>query len=412
MRISQTLCAIVCAAMFVAGSQLAPAAAGNSAADAKLLKLAGLAPPEQGDLSAPAKGGSDEKADWDKIEKLGQSRISPLKKGEKPAGPGNSLSQQQRDDYNKRMSDHVAALMKAADEFQKNYPLSSHREEALTIVAGASASLLQRRDMQQIDKSAIEAAEKNIRDLSARKDLPAGPAGVLARYNISQMQQNADPSNKAKLRESLQQQLAVAQQHRKTYPKDAAFAETYLGIAEFAEAVGEADIATDALKQLAASSSGQLKQEAEVRLKTLGMVGTSPDIKFTALDGRQVDLAAMKGKVVLIDFWATWCGPCIQELPNVKKAYDAYHDKGFEIIGISLDEEKDRSKLETFLKRNQIAWPQYFDGKGWENALGKRFGISSIPAMWLVGKDGKIATLNARGNLEAKIQALLKDGKL
>ncbi len=138
-------------------------------------------------------------------------------------------------------------------------------------------------------------------------------------------------------------------------------------------------------------------------------VGDTMDISFTSLKGEEVDLSKMKGKVVLVDFWATWCGPCVAELPHVKDAYSKFHDKGFEIIGISLDQEK--AALEGFIEQRDMPWPQYFDGKGWENELSNQFGIRSIPATFLVGKDGKIVATNLRGNqLEQQLSELLGEG--
>ncbi len=146
--------------------------------------------------------------------------------------------------------------------------------------------------------------------------------------------------------------------------------------------------------------------ELESRLALPG-VGDTLEIAFTALDGRKVDLAAMKGKVVLVDFWATWCGPCVAELPNVKKAYEAHHEKGFEIVAISLDE--DKKALEKFIKDEKLPWPQAFDGKGWGSDLAQKFGIQSIPATFLIGKDGKVAAANLRGDeLEKKVAELVK----
>ncbi len=144
------------------------------------------------------------------------------------------------------------------------------------------------------------------------------------------------------------------------------------------------------------------RNAATAKLKTEPL-----DLKFTALDGTEIDLAKMRGKVVLLDFWATWCGPCVQEVPNVVEAYEELHPKGFEIIGISLD--KDKAKLESFIKEKGVAWPQYFDGKGWQNEISSRFGIQSIPAMWLVDKKGMLVETNAREELEERVEKLLAE---
>ncbi|MEM7698182.1 MAG: TlpA disulfide reductase family protein [Verrucomicrobiota bacterium] len=137
-------------------------------------------------------------------------------------------------------------------------------------------------------------------------------------------------------------------------------------------------------------------------------VGDKMEIAFTSTTGDDIDVAAMKDKVILIDFWATWCGPCIAEMPNVVAAYDKYHEEGFEVIGISLDD--DEAKLNQFIADNEMPWPQYFDGKGWENEIAQRFGIGSIPATFLVGKDGTIVASNLRGPaLEEAVEKALAD---
>jgi thiol-disulfide isomerase/thioredoxin len=158
---------------------------------------------------------------------------------------------------------------------------------------------------------------------------------------------------------------------------------------------------------IAGTSSEQIKAMANSLLKKLDALGKPLAIKFTAVDGREVDLAKMKDKVVLVDFWATWCGPCVAELPNVKAAYEKLHPKGFEIVGISFDQSKE--KLENFVEKEKMPWPQYFDGEGWHTKIGQEFGINSIPAMWLVDKKGILRDMSARADLEQKVEKYLAE---
>ncbi len=131
-------------------------------------------------------------------------------------------------------------------------------------------------------------------------------------------------------------------------------------------------------------------------------------LKFTATDGSEADLGKMRGKVVLVDFWASWCGPCIAEAPNVVATYKKLHDKGFEILGISLDQ--DKAAMEGALTKQGMTWPQFFDGKGWENSISKSFGITSIPAAWLIDKKGMLRETNLRGpELGAGVEKLLAE---
>ena len=130
-------------------------------------------------------------------------------------------------------------------------------------------------------------------------------------------------------------------------------------------------------------------EAAAEKIRATLMVGAKfPDFNETDVAGKPLSIASDKGRVVLIDFWATWCGPCRAELPNVLATYRKYHDQGFEIIGISLDQ--DQAKLTNFTKSMFMTWPQFFDGKGWQNKLALKYGIESIPATFLLDGEGKI----------------------
>jgi peroxiredoxin len=155
----------------------------------------------------------------------------------------------------------------------------------------------------------------------------------------------------------------------------------------------------------------QIESQAKATEAEKKQIGAPlPDFEAKDLDGKPLSIASRKGKVVLLDFWATWCGPCVAELPNVLKTYEKYHDKGFEIIGISLD--SDKEKLTSFIKAKNMTWPQYFDGKGWENKISTQYGIRSIPSTYLIDKEGKVLAIGLRGEaLEAAVGKALGETK-
>jgi peroxiredoxin len=119
------------------------------------------------------------------------------------------------------------------------------------------------------------------------------------------------------------------------------------------------------------------------------------DLDFQAVDGQAVSLRNLRGKVVLVDFWATWCGPCMKEVANVAATYKQCRDHGFEIVGVSLDKDIDRMRSVT--EQMGMMWPQYCDGKGWQNEISSRYGINAIPTTWLVDKRGYVRYVSLRG---------------
>jgi thiol-disulfide isomerase/thioredoxin len=163
------------------------------------------------------------------------------------------------------------------------------------------------------------------------------------------------------------------------------------------------------------SNLADLVVSMEGTMRRLQLPGKPIEIAGETLDGKPFNISQLQGKVVLVEYWATWCGPCIAGLPHVKALYEAYHNKGFEIVGVSLDD--DRGAVEEFVKAQGIQWPILFDAAAadpWSGANVLRYGINSIPTLILVDRDGKVvkATELIGPQLDAQLEKLLGPANL
>lgn len=174
------------------------------------------------------------------------------------------------------------------------------------------------------------------------------------------------------------------------------------GLAAYLERLSEFCAASDnpGVRQYAEQFAGQARQ--------LRLVGGEIELEGALLSGEPLNWDDYRGKVVLVDFWATWCGPCVAELPNVLQAYERYHDQGFEVLGISLDD--DREALVQFIAAHEIPWPVMFESapltQGWSHPMAVKYGVQAIPTAILVDREGRVVTLSARGE---ELQRLLAD---
>ncbi len=318
-------------------------------------------------------------------------------------------------------------------QFYENFPDDMRRWDAVLVLLRQSPRFVSwTSEGEQVRDEAAAAAWKAKRqalEAAMAAALPALPARLQERFEARSLfgeigglfarLERAEAVDWSGLRTRVDAHLAK-------YPGEPGIAgvvSRYMGMFE------RAHTANETLAEWRALTVNPLVRESPMIARRLEVIerelGKPMAMAFTAADGREVDLEQLRGKVVFIDFWATWCVPCIAELPNVKRVYDAYHDQGFEVIGIALEnanlqpqdtpEEtaakhaRARGKLLDFARERDLPWPQHYDGKYWENEIARgRFNVHSVPSTFLLDKSGVVAAVNVRGpQLETEVRRLL-----
>ena len=183
----------------------------------------------------------------------------------------------------------------------------------------------------------------------------------------------------------------------KEFPKQA---EPYKTILRLAERKGPLE--RSLLQEILDSQSpASIKKKVQNTISQMDRVGQPLELKGTAMDGREIDVRPIKGKVVLIDFWTTWCPHCIDAEPRIRSLYEKFHAQGFEVIGMNLEDKQET--LKTFLKDHPTPWAQYWN-KSWDD-----FGINGVPTFWLVDKKGVVRDVDIWKDFEKEVEKLLAE---
>ena len=284
----------------------------------------------------------------------------------------------------------IAHLHPAVDEFLKRYPQDIHHWEAMLLRV-----LFLRGEEGLSDENVNNTLQQIAHAPDAPLEIRRQARGALLQDTL----EKSDPS--AGLTDALDKELTA---YEKDFPDDPTGGQLVALRLRLLETAPDKITAT-----LALLSKSPNKSTADTAARLLEIRTKPLDLKFTAFDGKEVDFAKLRGKVVLVDFWASWCEPCMARMPEFIAIQKKYKDKNFQLIGVSLDEGK--ASLEDTLKTQGIDWPQSYDGKQIRGDLPMHFGIQKLPAVWIVDKKGFAHEVTDPGaDLDAEVGKALAEG--
>lgn len=298
--------------------------------------------------------------------------------------------------YRRKQAEAAVSIASKEREFYSSFP---------TDPRVAEARIQERQVLGQAERFGNDKARMRLAELDdARLNDPITKEDERFEIRINRIQRET----RQQMTNGMEAALAVyaqgARQLLKDFPKRDEPYEMLIAVAMNSSEEKARVVAQEIVDSVAPEAA---KVQARTILKKLDRLGKPFGLKFTARDGREIDLATMKGKVILVDFWATWSGPCLAALPKFKTVYEQWHGRGCEVVGISFDTEKEA--LDQFLTNEKVEWPQYFDGQGWKNKFGLEYGIKTLPSLWLIDKKGVLRDQNAGDRLEQKLEKYLAE---
>ena len=301
-----------------------------------------------------------------------------------------------RADLLKAHSQRMAEALRRGKMLEKEYPDSPDLHGVRMQMLQAANFLAMFRD-NAASRKRLSAVVKRILSSSAPMDQKLQADRVMLYMNISK----PDPSAPADPGRTIRDFV-------KRYEKTPVAPEATVNAHQFALRIVDMELASDLRKRL----TGRFRKDPQVAeyLKQLARSHVGKPFttsRLVRLDGTRLKLPDdLRGKVVVIDFWATWCRPCLEAMPEMKRLYAKYKDKGMEIVGISLDTK--RSSLEAYVRKQKLGWIHTFTGKGWKDPTARKYGVGAIPSVWVVGRDGRVVSDQAKGRLDYVIARSLK----
>jgi thiol-disulfide isomerase/thioredoxin len=287
----------------------------------------------------------------------------------------------------------VTDLRATAELFAKKYPTDPRRWEARLTADRLTQRVANAKPQAEI--------EKLYRETAAAAD---APADIKARARLGLIQMHREALKDETPKEKLLALEAEIVSFAADFPKHETLPALQTSRAALWEKRDHARAMT-ILEELAESGNAEVAKEATARLRFKNIRCEPLPLTFTALDGSPFDLAQLRGKVVLVYFWAPTVPPCVADMPGIVATYAKYREQGFEIVGICHDANRDR--VLAFMNEKHMTWPQLLDGKGARNAFSSSYAVRALPAMWLVNRNGFVAVTDARGELEDLVKKLL-----
>lgn len=301
-----------------------------------------------------------------------------------------------REEYTKMLAQYAKQmqdLLKTGEQAEGKYPKAANLHVLRVRMLEAAHFLAQYR------KS--DPARKNLLAVAGRLAASAAPPKSRVQADYFVTLDKIAPSGKPPAKDAGKQ----IRTYVKRYGKTPAEATALIRAVDLAKKTGQTTVEKELLDTL--EKDHATDGAAHLLLRR---AGRRPPFyaEVSLLNGKKLSLPdGAKGKVLVVDFWAMWCPPCLVALPHMKQLYAKYKPKGVEFLGISLDRANSRDKLAAFIKTNQIEWLHAYSGKYWDDPTARHYGIRGIPSVWVIGKDGRVVSDNARGNLEGVIQQAL-----